>query len=61
MLEDTTIENPLENVQERIAKLKTDLQIEKILYANMHGILKKREEEINRLYDIIFNLMNNNK
>lgn len=40
-----------------IASLKRDLIVEKVMYANMKEVLKKREDEITQLYKIINDLM----
>lgn len=45
------------NVHEKLARIKQDLCIEQILYQNMKEILKKRGEEIDRLYEIISALL----
>ena len=47
----------LKNVQKQLANLVRDLKIEKLLYANMKEILKKRENEITSLYVIISDLL----
>ncbi len=53
----TDKEQLLKNALEQIARLEKDLQIEKALYANMKDILKRREEEIAGLYNIVNKLM----
>lgn len=51
----------LKNALEQIAKLESDLSIEKVLYASMKDILKRREEEIVGLYNIVNELMSSVK
>lgn len=53
----TEKEQLLKNALEQIARLESDLLIEKTLYASMKDILKRREEEITGLYNIVNELM----
>lgn len=61
MSECNGVGNEIKSIHEILSKLKSDLQIERVLYANMKKVLKKRELEITNLYNIIYDLMNNKK
>ena len=53
----STEEEQIKIAHKQIASLVSDLKIEKLLYANMKKVLKKREDEIASLYSIINDLM----
>ena len=56
-MEYSSTEEQLKNVQNQLAIILRDIKIEKILYANLKEVLKKREQEITSLYGIINELM----
>ena len=56
-MEYSTRDEQLKNVQNQLTNILGDLKVEKLLYANLKEVLKKREEEITSLYDIINELM----
>lgn len=56
-MEYSSTEEQLKNVQKQLAIILRDIKIEKILYANLKEVLKKREQEITSLYGIINELM----
>jgi len=53
----STEKEQIKIAHKQIASLVSDLKIEKLLYANMKRVLKKREDEIASLYSIINDLM----
>ena len=56
-MEYNTKEEQLKSVQEQLANILRNLKIEKVLYANLKEVLKKRDQEITSLYGIINELM----
>lgn len=56
-MEYSTKDEQLKNVQNQLTNILGDLKIEKLLYTNLKEVLKRREEEITNLYDIINELM----
>jgi hypothetical protein len=53
----STEKEQIKIANKQIASLVSGLKIEKLLYANMKKVLKKREDEIASLYSIINDLM----